>query len=99
MLSYITMYCPNWQNDNYLAACSISDNALNQFLVDTPEINQVYICFDNDSPGQKAAENIRKMLLAKGINSEILVPKYKDWNEDLLNSVQEEGEVLCQEIT
>ena len=99
MLSYITMYCPNWQNDNYLAACSISDNALNQFLVDTPEINQVYICFDNDPPGQKAAENIRKMLFAKGINSEILIPKYKDWNEDLLNSVQEEGEVLCQEIT
>ncbi len=29
----------------------------------------------------------------------ILVPALKDWNEDLLNSAQEEGESICREIT
>lgn len=95
MLSYISMYCPNWQEDNFLAACSISDNALNQFLEDRPDVRQVYICFDNDPPGQKAAAYLKQKLYAKGINCEILVPSLKDWNEDLLNSVQEEGEVKC----
>lgn len=97
MLSYLTMYCPNWQQDNFLAACSISDNALKQFLNDRPDIKQVFICFDNDPPGQKAATNIQRLLSDKGISNEILVPRLKDWNEDLLNSVQEEGAALCQE--
>lgn len=97
LLSYITMYCPNWQKDNFLAACSISDNALKQFLNDRPDITQVFICFDNDPPGQKAAANIQQLLSDKGISSEILVPRLKDWNEDLINSVQEEGAALCQE--
>ena len=97
LLSYLTMYCPHWENDSYLAACSISDNALNQFLKDNSDIKQVFICFDNDPPGQKAAANIQQMLSERGISSEILVPRLKDWNEDLLNSVQEEGAALCQE--
>ena len=96
MLSYITLYCPNWQDDSFLAACSVSDSSLNQFLEGRPDISQVFICFDNDPPGQKAAEQIKQRLSEKGINCEILVPTLKDWNEDLLNSVQEEGEVLCQ---
>lgn len=99
MLSYMSLYCPNWRDDNFIAACSTSDRALNQFLEDRPDIKQVYICFDNDPPGQKAAANIRQQLFEKGIDSEILVPTLKDWNEDLLYSVQEEGESLCQETT
>lgn len=99
MLSYITMYAPNWQGDNYLAACSIADVSLNQFLEDRTDIRQVYICFDNDPPGQKAAKYLRQKLFEKGINSEILVPQHKDWNEDLLISAQEEGEVECQTVS
>ncbi|MBR2294391.1 MAG: toprim domain-containing protein [Clostridiales bacterium] len=36
--------------------------------------SQVYICFDNDPPGQKAAKCLRQKLFEKGINSEILIP-------------------------
>ena len=60
--------------------------------------SQVYICFDNDPPGQKAAKYLRQKLFEKGINSEILIPQHKDWNEDLLVSAQEEGEVECQTV-
>lgn len=99
MLSYITMYCPGWSEDSFIAACSVSDTALNKFIEDRPDITQVYICFDNDPPGQKGAETIRQRLTDTGINCEILVPTLKDWNEDLLNSAQEEGESICREIT
>lgn len=95
MLSYITMYCPDWRNDSFIAACSVSDKALKQFLEDRPDIRQVYVCFDNDPPGQNAAAGIRQRLSDMGISCEILVPTLKDWNEDLLNSGQEECESLC----
>ena len=99
MLSYISMYCPNWKDDNFIAACSISDRAIMRFLEDRPDIQQVYICYDSDPPGQKAAALLRQRLTDKGINSEILVPTLKDWNEDLLISAQEEGVALCRANT
>ena len=99
MLSYITMFGDGWTEDNFIAACSVSDSSLDQFIEDRPDITQVYICFDSDPPGQKAALSIQQKLSNKGINSEILVPTLKDWNEDLLNSVQEVGDAECQVVS
>ncbi len=99
MLSYITMFGDGWSEENFLAACSVSDSSLEQFVEDRPDISQVYICFDSDPPGQKAALSIQQKLSNKGINSEILVPTLKDWNEDLLNSVQEVGDAECQAVS
>ena len=65
-------------------------------LNDNPSLDHIYICYDNDGPGQKAAQQLREQLKAKGYKAEILVPTLKDWNEDLLNSEQEEGEIECQ---
>ena len=70
-----------------------------QMLADNPYIKQVYICYDNDGPGQKAANELKARLQKSGYYTEILVPTLKDWNEDLLNSAQEEGEVECQAIS
>lgn len=99
MLSYISMHQRNWFDNNYVASCSLSAQPLLQMLDDNPSINYVYICFDNDGPGQKAAQELRARLEESGYNAEILVPTLKDWNEDLLNSGQEEGEIECQIIS
>lgn len=102
MLSYIDMRRDHWHEDSYVAACSLSELPLLQMLEDRPDIRQVYICFDNDCPGQKAAANIWQKLVEDGYDVQILVPKLKDWNEDLLFSRQEprtrqeEGEAVCQ---
>ena len=96
MLSYISMHQKNWSDDTYVAACSLSDQPLMQILEDNPSINQVYICFDNDQPGQKAGKLLKLKLSEKGVSSEILVPTLKDWNEDLLGYRQEVGEAECQ---
>lgn len=84
MLSYITMHQDNWQEHSYASACSVSDKVLFKCLEDNPDLNQVYICFDNDEPGQFAAKRIKNKLREMNISSQILVPSLKDWNEDLL---------------
>ena len=99
MLSYITMHPENWTDNNYIAACSLSNQPIMQMLEDNPNLNHIYICFDNDRYGQKAAQELQTSLTESGYNAEILVPTLKDWNEDLLNTGQEEGEVECQAIS
>lgn len=84
MLSYITMHQDNWQEHSYASACSVSDKVLFKCLEDNPDLNQVYICFDNDEPGRFAAKRIKNKLTEMNISSQILVPSLKDWNEDLL---------------
>ena len=54
------------------------------------------ICFDSDEPGQLAAQRITAKLIMQGIDSEILVPVNKDWNEDLLSGERLEVEAPCQ---
>lgn len=90
MLSYISMNPYGWKEHSYAASCSVSDRVLFQMLKDNPNIQTVYICFDNDEPGQAAAKRISDKLFIQGIESEILVPTLKDWNEDLILSQRED---------
>lgn len=97
MLSFISMHKENWKTHSYAASCSVSDRVLFQCLNDYTHIEKVYLCFDNDEPGQTAVNRISAKLFALGIKSEILVPIHKDWNEDLLlpNEKMKESETQC----
>ena len=88
MLSYISMHKENWQENSYAAACSVSDKVLLQCLKDYPKIQKVYVCFDSDLVGQIAGMKICDKLQKQNIEAQILVPKYKDWNEDLQRSMK-----------
>lgn len=96
MLSFISMNKGGWRNHSYAAACSVSDKVLFQCLADSPGIKGVTICFDSDEPGQLAAQRITAKLVMQNIESEILVPVNKDWNEDLLSGEGLEVEQSCQ---
>ncbi len=96
MLSFISMNKDGWRDHSYAAACSVSDKVLFQCLADNPGIKEVTICFDSDEPGQLAAQRITAKLIMQGVNSEILVPINKDWNEDLLCGDGLEVEESCQ---
>lgn len=95
MLSFISLHKDNWYSHSY-AACGVSDRVLFQCLKDNPNIRKVYLCLDNDEPGQAANKRISDKLLMQGIHHEILVPVHKDWNEDILLIEQEEE--LCQAL-
>ena len=90
MLSFISIHKENWKKHSYAASCSVSDRVLFQCLNDYPHIEKVYLCLDNDEPGQTAADRISTKLFAFGIESEILIPIHKDWNEDLLTTEENE---------
>ncbi|MBS5733249.1 MAG: DUF3991 and TOPRIM domain-containing protein [Clostridiales bacterium] len=82
MLSFISMHKENWRDHSYAACCGVSDQVMWQMMKDNPHIEKVYLCLDNDEPGQQAAHRIREKLSEQGIQSEILVSIRKDWNED-----------------
>ncbi len=96
MLSFISMNKHCWRDHSYAAACSVSDKVLFQCLSDNPAVSKVSICFDSDEPGQLAAQRITAKLVMQNIESEILVPVNKDWNEDLLFGDGLEVEESCQ---
>ena len=84
---------------SYAACCGVSDQVQWQMLKDNPNIGYVYLCLDNDEPGQKANKRISDKLFTQGIQHEILVPIRKDWNEDLTLSLEEsENEEPCQAL-
>ena len=56
-----------------------------QMLKDNPNLKKVYLCLDNDEAGRTANRRIQAKLQSQGIQSEILIPHHKDWNEELLN--------------
>ena len=92
MMSFISMHKDGWKSHNYAA-----DRVMWQMLKDNSNINSVCLCLDNDEAGQLANKRISEKLTKKGIQSEILVPIHKDWNEDLTLSLKEsEVENQCQ---
>lgn len=95
MLSFISLHRNGWQKHSYAAACGVSDQVMWQILADHPQIDTVYLCHDSDVDGQKAAVRIANKLTEQGINTEILVPIRKDWNEDLLYPPDETEEEIC----
>lgn len=90
LLSFISMHRENWKRHSYAAACGISDHVVFRFLEEHPNTKKVCLCLDNDAAGQEAAGRIREKLNQQNMETEILVPRKKDWNEDLLACREEE---------
>lgn len=84
MLSYISLNIKEWKQHTYAAACGVSDKVLFQCLKDNPKLDTVYLCLDNDKAGDKATKRIKEKLNELNIETKILVPISKDWNEDLI---------------
>jgi len=114
MLSFISMNKTEWQSHSYAACCGVADRVMWQMLEDHPNIKSVFLCMDNDDAGQKADKRISERLTQKGIQSKILVPICKDWNDDrraaggndphiradffIPNEDEKEGEEPCQAL-
>ena len=96
MLSYISMNKEGWEQHSYAACCGVGDRVLWQMLKDKPDIKKVYVCLDNDEKGRMFDEKISDKLFEKGIASKILIPKHKDWNDDLRALQAEQAEQADQ---
>ena len=97
MLSFISMHKENWKFHTYVASCSVSDRVLFQCLKDNLNVKKIYLSFDNDKAGQTANKRISEKLNKMNITNEILIPKHKDWNEDLTLLEKGNGDI-CQAL-
>jgi len=78
--------------DGYrLSLGGVSSLALNAFIENHPQINQVYLCLDNDGRGNEATERISREILEKEDYSHISIfiapppdGTGKDFNDTLL---------------
>ena len=83
MLSFITMYQKDWQQHSYVSLCGVSEQAMLKMLEVNPHLNYVILCLDHDIAGIEASEKFYDILSDEKIRYDKLVPKYKDWNEDI----------------
>lgn len=86
MLSFISMNKENWMENSYVALNGVSQQALLKKLNDYMYIKTICLCLDNDEAGQNATLRIKNILAETGRTEvEVYIPKYKDWNEDLIH--------------
>ena len=86
LMSFITLSKEDWENDNYIALDGLSPKPLLRFIEENKNIKEVYLCLDYDIAGIEAGEKINDILdemYGDKINTVVINPLYKDWNEEL----------------
>jgi hypothetical protein len=86
LLSYLTIYPENWQEQSYIALDGLSPKAMLHFLENNPQIDEINICVDHDEAGIEAYDKHRDLLIETGFQTECIhriYPIFKDWNESL----------------
>lgn len=84
LLSFLSLYKKDWQQNSYVSLCGVAEHSLLQLLADNPQITKVGLCLDNDKAGIQARERIKGILTERGYENVFsLFSRQKDWNEDL----------------
>lgn len=96
LISFICLYKKSdWKKHNFIALGGLSDRALARFLIEHTNIQHLVFCLDNDynakkkdgtpapNHGQVMTKQFSHDYGEKGYQVSSLVPKLKDWNEDL----------------
>ncbi len=94
LLSYISLNPENWHQNSYVSLCGVGSQAMLKQLELHPELQEVFLCLDNDQAGQTASERLAGQLEKMGKTIYRLVPRMKDWNDNLREEIllqQQEG--------
>ena len=91
MLSFITLHPQDWQRHSYVSLCGVGDQAMLWMLEQYPQLRQVSLCLDKDEAGHKASERLKQQLAEQGYTSERLTSQGKDWNDDLIEAIQQKS--------
>ncbi len=95
LLSFITLHPEGWQKRSYVALCGVSENALLWILEQSPALQQITLCLDNDKAGIEASQRITESLWEKGYSHiETLLPSQKDWNAELTDGAVPEKQEM-----
>ena len=86
LLSFITLYPTDWEEQNYIALDGLSPKAMLRFLQEQENVSEIYLCLDSDPAGIEACDKCRDLLLEQGYAEAqvwLFSPARKDWNECL----------------
>ena len=84
LLSFLSLYPENWQENSYIVLNGVSEHAMLQMLKDYPNLDTVVLCLDHDPAGIEACGRLAEILTQNHYtNIRVLQSGCKDWNEDL----------------
>ena len=83
LLSYVSLHPEGWEAHNYVSCCGVSAIPLMEALRQLPQVEQVCLCLDNDEAGHAASTRMAEQLRERDLSVTRLVPRCKDWNDDL----------------
>jgi hypothetical protein len=86
LMSYMSIYKQVHNKDfnyNAISLGGVTDVALEQFLIDNRSVSNIYLCLNNDEAGREATEEI-KSKYNDDYGIEVIYPRLKDYNEDLI---------------
>ncbi len=91
LLSYISLHPEGWKEHSYVSLCGVAEHAMVRQLKLLPQIDEVYLCLDNDNAGHSATKRITARLNELGGYSVYrLCPQLKDWNDDLKEEIEQQ---------
>lgn len=92
LLSFLTLYPKDWQENSYIVLNGVAEHAMLQMLKDYSGLNTVVLCLDHDPAGIEACGRLAEILVQNGCTKiQTLRPAFKDWNEELKNLNGEEA--------
>ncbi|MEG0835321.1 MAG: toprim domain-containing protein [Christensenellaceae bacterium] len=84
LLSFISLYPNNWQNQSHVSLCGTAEHAMIHALEQNRNLRTVALCLDNDEAGAYATERLTSILREHGYaDIRVLLPALKDWNDVL----------------
>ena len=90
LLSYITAVPEEWEKHSYISLGGLSEKAMKRMYTEYPQIHSIYLCLDNDEPGNERCRQFVSLIPEK-LSVYRLEPVKKDWNECLVAEVPVEN--------
>ena len=90
LLSYITVVREDWEKHSYISLGGLSEKAMKRMYTEYPHIHSIYLCLDNDEPGNERCRQFVSLIPEK-LSVYRLEPVKKDWNECLVAEVSVEN--------
>ncbi|MDR2357239.1 MAG: DUF3991 and toprim domain-containing protein [Oscillospiraceae bacterium] len=82
----------DWRDGHRISLGGTSFQGLDRFLSEHPDVTNIVSCLDSDETGERRSRKLADEYSAKGYVVEREAPIHKDFNEDLLDYLQEEQE-------
>ena len=88
LMSFASLF-DTWKECSLVSLDGVSPKAMVQFIANHPEIEEVFICLDNDEAGRLASIRLMDMVPLRCSVAQ-LIPRLKDWNEVLCDPSEDE---------